>query len=90
MTQQHQECIQPSCPVCNDPGTSGVLSNLLTHQSGTQVVSDIDDTLMCSGGHFPAGSDLCYPRGCVYPGVLAFYRGLDAAFAAKVLVSHQS
>lgn len=51
-----------------------------------QVVSDIDDTLMCSGGHFPAGSDLRYPRNCVYPGVLAFYRGLDTAFASRVQV----
>ncbi len=52
-----------------------------------QVVSDIDDTLMCSGGHFPAGSDLRYPRNCVYPGVLAFYRGLDTAFASRIQVA---
>lgn len=51
-----------------------------------QVVSDIDDTLMCSGGNFPAGSDTRYPKGCVYPGVLAFYRGLDATFALRLQV----
>ena len=59
------------------------MSNLF---GSVQVVSDIDDTLMCSGGHFPAGSDLRYPRNCVYPGILAFYRGLDTAFASRIQV----
>ena len=55
-----------------------------------QVVSDIDDTLMSSEGHFPAGSDLRFPRNCVYPGVLAFYRALDAAWAQRIQVDHGS
>jgi hypothetical protein len=42
-----------------------------------KIVSDVDDTLSCSGGSFPAGCDMSYPRKCIYPGVLAFYRELD-------------
>ena len=42
-----------------------------------KILSDVDDTLLCSGGVFPAGSDKSYPRKALYPGVLAFYRELD-------------
>jgi hypothetical protein len=42
-----------------------------------KVLSDVDDTLLCSGGMYPAGVDKQYPRKTVYPGVLAFYRELD-------------
>jgi hypothetical protein len=42
-----------------------------------KVLSDIDDTLKCSGGHFPAGVDRSLPRKAIYPGVLALYRELD-------------
>lgn len=42
-----------------------------------KVLSDIDDTLVCSGGHYPAGIDRRWPRKTVYPGVLALYRELD-------------
>lgn len=42
-----------------------------------KVLSDIDDTLKCSGGHFPAGVDKSLPRKAIYPGVLALYRELD-------------
>jgi len=42
-----------------------------------KVLSDIDDTLLCSGGHYPAGIDKRWPRKAVYPGVLALYRELD-------------
>jgi len=42
-----------------------------------KVLSDVDDTLYCSGGYYPAGIDKQYPRKTVYPGVLAFYRELD-------------
>lgn len=45
-----------------------------------KVISDVDDTLTCSGGTWPAGIDACYPRKTVYPGVLAFYRELDLGF----------
>jgi len=42
-----------------------------------KVLSDIDDTLYSSGGKFPAGCDHRWPRRRFYPGVFAFYRGLD-------------
>ena len=45
-----------------------------------KVISDVDDTLTCSGGTWPAGIDSSYPRKTVYPGVLAFYRELDLGF----------
>ncbi len=45
-----------------------------------KVISDVDDTLTCSGGSWPAGMDASYPRKSVYPGVLAFYRELDLGF----------
>ena len=48
-----------------------------------QVVSDIDDTLMCSGGHYPAGRDMRYPHNCVYPGILAFYNELDVGHVQR-------
>lgn len=42
-----------------------------------KVLSDVDDTLYCSGGSYPAGIDRSYGKKVVYPGVLAFYRELD-------------
>jgi hypothetical protein len=42
-----------------------------------KILSDVDDTLSCSGGSFPAGCDTSFPKKCIYPGVLAFYRELD-------------
>jgi hypothetical protein len=42
-----------------------------------KILSDVDDTLTCSGGVWPAGMDTRYPRKSIYPGVLAFYRELD-------------
>merc|ERR1719215_2517391 len=41
-----------------------------------KVLSDVDDTLYCSAGHFPAGVDKRFPKRQVYPGVLALYREL--------------
>lgn len=32
-----------------------------------KVVSDIDDTLMSSGGHFPAGVDTRFPKYAPHP-----------------------
>jgi len=46
-----------------------------------KVLSDLDDTLLCSGGHYPAGIDRRWPRKAVYPGVLAFFRELDLGAA---------
>lgn len=48
-----------------------------------KVLSDIDDTVFSSGGSFPAGLDVRYPRKCFYPGALAFYSALDRCFAQK-------
>jgi len=42
-----------------------------------KILSDVDDTLLSSGGHYPTGIDKRYPKKVVYPGVLAFYRELD-------------
>ena len=50
------------------------------------MVSDIDDTLMSSGGSFPAGRDQRYPRRCVYPGALAFYNELDTGHVLRMQV----
>lgn len=48
-----------------------------SNRGSRKVLSDLDDTLLCSGGHYPAGLDTRWPRKAVYPGVLAFYRELD-------------
>lgn len=45
--------------------------------SWRKILSDVDDTLYCSGGMYPAGVDRRFARKTVYPGVLAFYRELD-------------
>lgn len=42
-----------------------------------KVLSDVDDTLTCSGGSYPSGVDKRYGKKVVYPGVLGFYRELD-------------
>lgn len=63
----------------------GIRSDILEHLraqaarvevSDLHVLSDIDDTLKC------ALHDDRYPRGTVYPGVVALYRALDAGHAA--------
>jgi len=41
----------------------------------TKVLSDIDDTLNCSGGA-PAGADKQYPKKAVYPGCTPFYEAI--------------
>jgi len=41
-----------------------------------KVFSDIDDTLLCSGGSF-GNTDQRYPQGVLYPGVTTFYKELD-------------
>mmetsp|Transcript_30286 Transcript_30286/g.34770 ORF Transcript_30286/g.34770 Transcript_30286/m.34770 type:complete len:1211 (+) Transcript_30286:140-3772(+) len=42
-----------------------------------KILSDVDDTLLSSGGSYPSGIDKRYSKKVVYPGVLAFYRELD-------------
>ena len=37
----------------------------------------MDDTFYSSGGQFPAGIDMTYPKHCIYPGVAEFYKQLD-------------
>ena len=58
----------------------------LLYCSGTnsQVVSDIDDTLMSSGGAFPAGCDARLPKHCVYPGAVAFLNELDTGHVLRI------
>jgi hypothetical protein len=50
-----------------------------------KVLSDVDDTLLSSGGRFPAGCDRSYPRKALYPGVLAFYEELDKQHSAPTV-----
>mmetsp|Transcript_36281 Transcript_36281/g.82190 ORF Transcript_36281/g.82190 Transcript_36281/m.82190 type:complete len:561 (-) Transcript_36281:238-1920(-) len=50
---------------------------------GVKVLSDIDDTLFSSGGHFPAGCDKRWKKGRFYPGVFAFYRSFAELGKAK-------
>ncbi|MDP2434140.1 MAG: DUF2183 domain-containing protein [archaeon] len=37
-----------------------------------KILSDIDDTLFCSGGP-PGGVDVSIPKGTLYPGIIEFY-----------------
>lgn len=45
--------------------------------SWLKIITDMDDTLQCSGARWPAGIDGRYPRHKPYPGVTAFYRELQ-------------
>jgi hypothetical protein len=49
-----------------------------TNAVDVKILSDIDDTLKCSGGG-AAGVDQRFPSGTIYPGILQFYYELDAA-----------
>jgi hypothetical protein len=44
---------------------------------GVKILSDVDDTLYSSGGHFPAGCDKTFPKHTVYPGYLNLLKVLD-------------
>ncbi len=33
-----------------------------------KILSDVDDTLSCSAGSYPAGVDTAYPKRALYPG----------------------
>lgn len=51
---------------------------------GIKVLSDIDDTVFCSGGSFPAGCDDRIPKSMVYPGCLSLFRILDYSWKPNV------
>jgi len=48
-----------------------------------KILSDVDDTVTCSGGSWPAGVGSSFPKKALYPGVLAFYRELDLGSAGS-------
>lgn len=50
---------------------------------GVKILSDIDDTVLCSGGSFPAGCDKRLPKKMLYPGFATFLRELDCSFTAS-------
>lgn len=50
---------------------------------GVKILSDIDDTVLCSGGTFPAGCDKRLPKKMLYPGFATFLRELDCSFTAS-------
>ena len=56
------------------------------HHYRMKVVSDIDDTLWSSAGHFPAGVDSRFPRHCFYPGVFALHREIASGPGSEMLV----
>jgi len=45
---------------------------------GTQVYTDVDDTVKSSGGGRFLGVDTRYPKGTLYPGVTAFLRAVSS------------
>lgn len=47
---------------------------------GVKILSDVDDTLYSSGGHFPAGCDKNFPKHRVYPGCLELFKALDWSY----------
>lgn len=51
---------------------------------GRKIISDIDDTLYCSGGTFPAGCDRRLPKHVVYPGCFTLLRELDSGWRPDV------
>lgn len=53
----------------------------LGHAAGIKILSDMDDTLCCSGGKFPAGRDKRFPRRTVYPGFLRLVQALDRSWS---------
>ncbi len=62
-----------------DSSGDGDLSQHLAPRH-VKILSDIDDTLFSSAGHFPAGIDKSYGKHVLYPGVLRTYRELDLSW----------
>eukprot|EP00928_Gymnodinium_smaydae_P009470 TRINITY_DN13553_c0_g1_i1.p1 TRINITY_DN13553_c0_g1~~TRINITY_DN13553_c0_g1_i1.p1 ORF type:complete len:752 (-),score=148.79 TRINITY_DN13553_c0_g1_i1:213-2420(-) len=54
----------------------------LGHRAGVKLLSDVDDTILCSGGA-PAGCDTQYPKKALYPGALALYEACDDKFCCE-------
>lgn len=48
-----------------------------TLDRGVEILTDLDDTLICSGGSFPKGIDTDCKGGSFYPGSAEFYHGLS-------------
>lgn len=67
---------------CNMPRQRSVGMVGVETEAIVKVLSDIDDTLYCSGGHFPAGVDRRYPRFSLYPGILHIFMELDNQWRA--------
>eukprot|EP00927_Polykrikos_kofoidii_P026889 TRINITY_DN23868_c0_g1_i2.p1 TRINITY_DN23868_c0_g1~~TRINITY_DN23868_c0_g1_i2.p1 ORF type:complete len:1905 (+),score=297.54 TRINITY_DN23868_c0_g1_i2:134-5848(+) len=63
----------------DDPSSEGSRASPSYSGSGSswlKIITDMDDTLECSGARWPAGIDARYTRHTVYPGITAFYREL--------------
>ncbi|CAD7922692.1 unnamed protein product [Amoebophrya sp. A25] len=54
-----------------------VFQGLQARHQWMKILTDMDDTLLCSGGNHIAGLDMRYPRKCIYPGVTTFYKVLE-------------
>jgi len=61
---------------------AGAVAGLRTARKPIKILSDIDDTLFSSGGHFPAGCDRRIPRHEYYPGLLQLFREVEAGATA--------
>ena len=64
------------------------IEKVLDGSVGLKVLSDIDDTLYSSGGHFPAGVDREFPKHMIYPGCLQFFKALDQSAPAPSWGGH--
>jgi hypothetical protein len=56
-----------------------------SRQGRIKIISDLDDTVWCSGGRFPAGCDRKYPAHSNYPGIFALYKEITIGSADPVL-----
>ncbi|CAD7951616.1 unnamed protein product [Amoebophrya sp. A120] len=63
---------------------SPTFQGLSARHQWLKILTDIDDTLYCSGGNHIAGVDKRYPRKQIYPGVTTFYRVLEHYDAPEV------
>jgi len=79
------EHIRASCEQ-RSGGPGGPGQQLLqARKSGPlKILSDIDDTLVCSGGSWPSGTDSRFPKGTLYPGILPLFQELDSYHMQQV------